>query len=358
MKLLQLHQRSFMLLLVLTTLGFAAVLWAFASALFWSVVLAILFAPLHRRILARMPGHANAAALSTLGLCLLVAIFPLVLIGASMVSEAAAVYARVNSGHLDFGTYVRQVMDALPPWLQQGLEQMQLGSFAQWQTRLSQLALQASQLAATQAVGIGQDTLGFAVGFCVMLYLLFFLLRDGRDLAERVHAALPLQEAHKTELMAKFTTVIRATVKGNLAVAASQGALGGVIFAVLGIQAPVLWGVVMAVLSLLPAVGASLIWGPVAVYFFATGALWQGGLLAIWGVLVIGLVDNVLRPLLVGKDTRMPDYVVLMSTLGGMSLFGLGGFVLGPTIAALFMAVWSMFICLQQADARRSEADA
>jgi predicted PurR-regulated permease PerM len=105
----------------------------------------------------------------------------------------------------------------------------------------------------------------------------------------------------------------------------------------------VLWGVVMAFLSLLPAVGASLIWGPVAIYFFATGAIWQGVVLTAFGVFVIGLVDNVLRPVLVGKDTRMPDYVVLISTIGGMSLFGLNGFVIGPLVAALFMAAWDIF---------------
>jgi predicted PurR-regulated permease PerM len=99
----------------------------------------------------------------------------------------------------------------------------------------------------------------------------------------------------------------------------------------------------MAFLSLLPAVGASLIWGPVSIYFFATGSVVQGFVLAAYGVLVIGLVDNVLRPILVGKDTKMPDYIVLISTLGGMSIFGLTGFVIGPAIAALFIACWDIY---------------
>ncbi|MEG2632401.1 MAG: AI-2E family transporter, partial [Comamonas sp.] len=155
--------------------------------------------------------------------------------------------------------------------------------------------------------------------------------------------AMPLEPAHKAALASKFTTVVRATIKGNLAVALAQGALGGLIFWLLGIQGPVLWAVVMAFLSLLPAVGAGLIWGPVALYFFATGDIVKGSILAAYGVLVIGLVDNVLRPVLVGKDTKMPDYVVLISTLGGMALFGLTGFVIGPLIAALFIAVWDLF---------------
>jgi predicted PurR-regulated permease PerM len=125
-------------------------------------------------------------------------------------------------------------------------------------------------------------------------------------------------------------------------VAIVQGALGGLMFWFLGIQAPVLWGVVMAFLSLVPALGTGLVWAPVAVYFLVTGAVWQGIVLIAYGVLVIGLVDNVLRPVLVGKDTKMPDYVVLITTLGGMAVFGLNGFVIGPLIAAMFIASWDI----------------
>jgi len=137
--------------------------------------------------------------------------------------------------------------------------------------------------------------------------------------------------------------VIRATVKGNLLVAAIQGALGGVAFWFLGVSAALLWAVLMAFLSLLPAVGAGLVWVPVAIYLFMTGVVWQSLALVAWGVLVIGLVDNVLRPLLVGKDTGMPDYVVMITTLGGMAVFGINGFVVGPAIAAMFFAVWHIY---------------
>jgi predicted PurR-regulated permease PerM len=125
-------------------------------------------------------------------------------------------------------------------------------------------------------------------------------------------------------------------------VALVQGALGGLIFWILGIHAPVLWGVVMAFLALVPAVGAGLIWAPTAIYLIATGDTWQGVTLIAFGVLVIGLVDNILRPILVGKSTRMPDYLVLISTLGGIAAFGISGFVTGPLIAALFVAIWDI----------------
>jgi predicted PurR-regulated permease PerM len=148
--------------------------------------------------------------------------------------------------------------------------------------------------------------------------------------------------------------VIRATVKGNVLVAAAQGALGGLAFWVLGVHAPMLWAVVMAFLSLLPAVGAALIWGPVAVYLLATGQIGQGFGLIAFGVFVIGLIDNVLRPILVGKDTRMPDYVVLISTVGGLALIGINGFVIGPLIAAMFMSAWQIL----SEERGRAEAEA
>ena len=125
--------------------------------------------------------------------------------------------------------------------------------------------------------------------------------------------------------------------------AATQGALGGLIFWFLGIQGALLWGVLMAFLSLLPAIGAALVWAPVAIYFLVTGAIWQGVVLTLFCVLVIGLVDNILRPQLVGKDTKMPDYIILISTLGGITVFGLNGFVIGPLCAALFIACWDLF---------------
>jgi predicted PurR-regulated permease PerM len=338
-----LQNKAFLLLLIAVTIAFGAILWEFHGAVFWGIILAILFAPLHRKLLQRMPTRQNLAALCTLALCLVVVILPMSAITISLLQEATAIYERLRSGQLNFGMYVQQVIAALPGWAVSLLDRFNLTTLSELQERFSSVAVQASQVVATQALNIGQNTLQFVVSFGIMLYLLFFLLRDGTYLAHRIGRATPLEDSHKRQLVSKFTTVIRATVKGNIVVAASQGALGGMIFWFLGIQGPVLWGVLMAFLSLLPAVGAGLIWLPVAIYFLATGAIWQGVVLIAFGVLVIGLVDNILRPILVGKDTKMPDYVVLISTLGGMSLFGLTGFVIGPVIAALFIATWDLF---------------
>jgi predicted PurR-regulated permease PerM len=156
----------------------------------------------------------------------------------------------------------------------------------------------------------------------------------------------------KRELLDKFRAVVRAAVKGSLLIAGIQGLLGGIALWFLDVSGALLWAVVMAFLSLLPMVGAGLVWLPVAAYFFITGAWWQGFALVTYGVLVIGLADNLLRPVLVGKDAGMPDYVVMITTLGGMAVFGINGFIIGPTIAAMFIAVWHLAITAPMPAAR------
>lgn len=339
----RLENKSFVLLLALVSVAFVAVLLPFYGAVFWGTVLAIIFQPVQRRIEVRLHHRRGWAAAITLIIIVLIVILPMSLLAGALVQEGTNIYNQMSEGDLNYGRYLVQVRDALPTFARDILVRFGLDDLAGVQARISEFAMSGSQFLATKAFSIGQNTFQFLISFAIMLYLLFFLLRDGREVAAAVRRAIPLGEIYKQHLLVKFTTVIKATVKGNIAVAAIQGALGGFIFWVLGLQGALLWGVLMAVLSLLPAVGASLIWGPVAIYFLATGAVWQAIVLTAFGAIVIGLADNVLRPILVGKDTKLPDYVILISTLGGLALFGLNGFVIGPLIAALFMAAWSLY---------------
>ncbi|HIZ50848.1 MAG TPA: AI-2E family transporter [Candidatus Pseudomonas excrementavium] len=337
------ENKSFILLLALVSVAFIWLLLPFYGAVFWGTILALIFQPMQRRFEARLNQRRGLAALITLLIILLMVILPVSLLAGALVQEGAAIYQRIDTGTLNFGDYLQQVINALPDFAQDLLARFGMTDISSVQERISQLAMSGSQYLATKAFSIGQNTFQFLISFAIMLYLLFFLLRDGRQVASRIRRAIPLGEGYKQHLLSKFTTVIKATVKGNIAVAVVQGALGGFIFWALGLQGALLWGVIMAVLSLLPAVGAGLIWGPVAIYFLATGAIWQAAVLTAFGAVVIGLADNVLRPILVGKDTKLPDYVVLISTLGGLALFGLNGFVIGPLIAALFIAAWSLY---------------
>lgn len=336
------QQKTFLLLLFFVTLAFGWVLWPFFSVIFWATVLAILFSPLYRKLLNITQQRENLAAFATLLFCLIMVILPFTLIAASLIQQAVGIYQNIRSGELSFATYFQQVLDALPAWIVNLLHRAELTNLSGLNDMLSSGALQGSQIIAAQAFTIGQNTFEFIIGFFIMLYLLFFLLRDGPILTSKLNQAIPLSTEHKWHLFNKFIMVVRATVKGNLAVAAIQGTLGGIVFAFLDIQGALLWGSIMAFLSLLPA-GAGVIWGPIAIYSLLTGDIWQGITLILFGIFVIGLIDNLLRPILVGSDTQLPDYVVFISTLGGMALFGLNGFIIGPVIAALFIAAWDLF---------------
>ncbi|HZM87530.1 MAG TPA: AI-2E family transporter [Blastocatellia bacterium] len=337
-----LEDKTFLLLVVIVSLAFAWILIPYYGAVFWATVLAIVFAPAYRRLARSMRQKRTLAALATVTMILMIVILPLTLIAALLVQEGFSVYERVQSGELNIIRYFQQLFGALPAWVTDLLDRFGLTNLGLMQERLSASLIKGSQFLAARALNIGQNTFDLIVNLFIVLYLLFFLLRDGDDLSNRIRDAIPLHAEQQRALFNKFTTVIRATVKGNVVVAVVQGTLGG-LFWFLGVHAPVLWAVLMALLSLLPAVGAGLVWLPVAVYFLVTGATWQGVVLIAYGALVIGLVDNILRPILVGKDTKMPDYVVLISTLGGLAIFGLNGFVIGPVIAAMFMAAWDIF---------------
>ena len=351
-----LQSKTLLLLLVLVTVAFGWILMPFFGAIFWGTVLAIMFTPFHRWVQRKIPKRPVLAALTTLGICLVLVILPMRLIAINLTQEGTTLYQKLQSGEIDVRASMQQVFDALPQWLHNIMARFGLDSIATLQARLSDAAVQGSKLIATNVLNISLNAFDFLVSFFVMLYLLFFLLMDGAALAARIQRAMPLSTGHKRQLFDKFATVIRATVKGNFLVAAAQGAMGGLAFWGLGVQAPMLWAVVMAFLSLLPAVGAALIWGPVALYFLVTGAVWKAVILTAFGVLVIGMIDNVLRPVLVGKDIKMPDYLVLISTIGGMAIFGLNGFVIGPVVAALFIALWDLFYT-QQHDAELLHTD-
>lgn len=337
------HNLSFVVAVVLVTAAFIWLILPFYGAVLWAVVLAILFDPLHRALGRRLGDWPNLAAGLSVLVCICIAVLPASMILAALAQEASNLYNRINTQQLDIGTLLGQVRAALPDFVPSALSWLNLGDLAEIQSRLASFLMQASQAVASRAVTIGQGTAQFFVSLGVMLYLLFFLFRDGERLVAVIRNASPLSDRHTEKLMDKFSSVMKATVKGNVIIAIIQGTIGGTAFWMLGIDAALLWGVLMAVLSLLPAVGAALIWVPAALYLLAAGAYLKGALLFAVGILLISTIDNLLRPPLVGKGIQLPDYVVLISTLGGLSVIGMNGFVIGPLIAALFVAVWSLF---------------
>ena len=336
------HHWTFVVLAVAISLAFAWILAPFFEAILWAIILAVLFAPLQRRLRTALGDRHSLAALINLFVIVLMVILPVTVIATSFLRELRAAYAMFQAGELEISAYLERMQGILPGWVTGQLDEWGLTDFASVRERVAGWLSKAAQFIAARSLVIGENTLAFIINSFLMLYLLFFLLRDGGKVALRMRDAIPLDAELQGMLARKFAEVIRATVKGNVVVAMVQGALGGAIFWILGIHAALLWGVVMTFLSLIPAVGAGLVWAPAALYLLATGEVGQGVVLIAFGVLVIGLVDNVLRPILVGKSTRMPDYLVLISTLGGIAAFGISGFVTGPLIAALFVAVWDV----------------
>lgn len=344
----ELEFKSLLVLVFLATALFALILWPFFGAVCWAVFIAIVFWPLHQRFLRGSHNKRNMAALASLTVVLLIVILPMSMLVASITQEASVFVEKMRSGEIQFSSYFQSALNALPEWARGMLHRFGVGDLSLLQQKVMGILGNSGQALTTRVVGIGQVTLDFIVAFFVMLYVLFFLFRDGESLSQSIARAIPLDPQHTRRLLTQFATVVRATVKGNIVVALIQGALGAIAFAVLGLPGAVLWGAMMALLSLLPAVGAAMVWGPVAIYFLVTGEIVKGLGLVAWGTLVIGLVDNFLRPILVGKDTRMPDYLVLVATLGGIVVFGLNGFVIGPVIAAVFLVSWEMLASARQ----------
>jgi predicted PurR-regulated permease PerM len=334
-------QRAFFFaLLFAVTLAFLWLIRAFLQPIFWAVALGIVVFPLHEWLERKLAPRASLAALASVLLVILIVVLPLTGIAAAVTSEAAALYQRLSTSGVQLTGLVAEAQEHVPQVVA-ALERLGVDP-ARLEAQISSAAVTASRVIASRALSIGQDAIRIAIFFVLMLYLLFFFLRDGRRLLDGLVRALPLGDHREQHLLERFAEVSRATIKGTVVVGAVQGAIGGIAFAILGIGAPVLWGVIMALLSILPAVGPSLVWLPAAIILFVNGQIASGVVLVAVGVLVIGLVDNVLRPILVGRDTRMPDYLILLSTLGGLAGFGLAGIIIGPIIAAFFLSVWHM----------------
>jgi len=342
MSLASMSRLFFLLLVGGVTYWFFDLIKPFLMAVFWATVLAIVFEPLSQWISTKIKGRESLAASITTVLITLVVVLPLYLVVLAVVNEASNLLAKVNSGELDPNMLVTWFEARIPA--AKTLANDYGVDFDQVRENVSGAITAGGQWIGNQAVILGQNFLGIAVEFFLMLYLLWFFLRDGQKIKEVTIRALPLGDREERMLFSRFATVSRATLKGTLIVAIIQGTLGGLLFWACGIASPLFWGVMMTMLSLLPIGGSALVWAPAAIIFAVQGDYGRAVTLVVFGALAIGLVDNLLRPILVGRDTQMPDYLVLVTTLGGIATFGLAGFIIGPVVAALFLSVWELMM--------------
>jgi len=328
-------------LLIMVSAAFLGLLSGFFQPIFWAAIVGIIFLPVQQFLERQLGGRATIAAILAVILIFVTVLLPAMLIASAVVSEAAVIYGMIQRGEIDPGILLRW-LEELSPQLIERAESIGI-DVEKLPEKLSAAAIKGTQFIGQLALTAGQNVARFLVLFFLMLYLLFFVLRDGEQMLEAIIRALPLGDERERALFAKFAEVSRATIKGTLVIGLIQGFLGGIMFSILGITGAVFWGVVMVIVSILPIVGASIVWIPVAIFLLINGAWIKALVLVIFGAVVIGLLDNILRPLLVGRDTKMPDYIILLSTLGGLSVFGISGFVIGPIIASLFLSVWVMF---------------
>ncbi|QQN75393.1 AI-2E family transporter [Croceicoccus sp. YJ47] len=333
---------GFIVFLALITLAMVWVSWPFVSAVLWAMLAAIMFQPLYRRILVNLGGKENRAAILTLLVITFAIVVPAIAIGTIVVEQATAIYFSLLENPVDISDYYVILHDSLPIRIRAMIDQSGYGDFAAIQEQVLDFLRQSAGIIASQAVSIGGSAFSFALTFAVGLYVTYFLLRDGRHMVPIIRDSLPMDAAIARRLMDSFTTIVRATIKGSVVVGLVQGALGAVTFWIVGVPSALLFGLLMALFSLLPALGPAIVWVPVAIWLLATGAIWQGLVVIASGVLVIGLADNVLRPILVGRDTGIPDWLVLVSTLGGIATMGLSGIVVGPLLAGLFLSGWAI----------------
>ncbi|MEC9376313.1 MAG: AI-2E family transporter [Pseudomonadota bacterium] len=338
---MNLQNTSFMFLLLAATLAFFGLLLDFFQPIFWAASLAVIFQPVYVRSLSFTGQRNSLASLLTMLCIVITVILPAWFVASSFINEALVFYKKISSGEVNLGIVFDWADNSLPMVIN-FLESVGL-SEEDMKANLSSAAIIGSQFIASFAIQAGQNAVSFTVLFFIMLYLLYFFLRDGENLLEKIIEALPFGDSRERVLLTKFAEVSRATLKGTLLIGLVQGALGGIIFWLLGIESPFFWGVLMAILSIIPVVGASLIWVPAALILLINGAIFKAIVMILFGALAIGLIDNLLRPILVGRDTRLPDYLVLLSTLGGLSIFGASGIVIGPLIAVIFLSLWSIF---------------
>jgi predicted PurR-regulated permease PerM len=307
----------------------------FAHVLLWALVLAIVFAPVHRRIDTALGRPGLSAAVSTV-LVILTIVGPVSFLTVAVVAELRSVALSIDTTQ-SWMSPDAPVIGPLIGWISQyvdlDLEQMQSPDFVR--TRLEAW----SGMLANSTLGLVGGVASTALQMVLVVFTLYYLFRDGTAIRRGVTSVIPIGTVQARDIMARTMEVVGASVYGVITIAAIQGALGSGIFWAIGLPSPLLWGVVMFVLSMIPMAGAFLVWVPAALYLAVTGAWMQAAILTAWGILVIGTVDNLLRPRLVGRRTRMHELLVFFGVLGGIDAFGVIGVILGPVVIAITLAL-------------------
>jgi len=352
------YQRTWLFAMAVgISLLFLSVIRVFLVTMLLAAIAAALATPMYRWLrdvsaLRRLRHPGSAAAAVTVLLVLLLILIPLVgLLGivvdqAVNISQKAAPWIEARATRPDaFDELVRRVpaLERVAPYKEQVMQ------------KIAEAASAVGAFLARNLANVTKGAIAFLLHLFVMLYAMFFFLRDGGRLLDRVMAVVPLPPADEQRILGKFVSVSRATIKGTLVIGIVQGVLGGLAIGLAGIDGPVFWGMMIVVLSIIPGLGPAIVWIPATLYLVLGGRVATAVIFVLWFALVVGTIDNFLRPRLVGQDTQMPDLLILLSTLGGITVFGPVGIIVGPIVAAIFVTVWEIVETLV---AERSRAEA
>lgn len=332
--------------------AFLLILVCFISALFLTMIksflMAILLAgifsglsrPLYSKLVSLMKGKKNVASGLTIFIIVIIVLLPLSMFVGVFTSQAIKVGQAATpwvQEHLSSTVLLSEWLEKLPFY---GNIEPYRNTFFQ---KAGELVGTASQFFVSGLQDVALGTVSFIFTTTILLYTMFFFLIDGQKLLKKILFYMPLTDEDESRLLNKFISVSRATIKGTAIIGVIQGSAAGIAFAVVGIPSSVFWGTVMTVLSIIPGIGTAFVWFPASLWLVAQG-MWVKAIgLAVFCGLLVGGVDNLLRPRMVGKDTEMHDLMILFSTLGGLAMFGIIGFIIGPIIAALFVTVWDIY---------------
>lgn len=329
----------FLALLAIVTVIFIMIIKTFAFPIFWAAIIAGIFYPLYRLINKKL-NVPNLSTAITMMVVLLIIVIPLILISTLVIKESFDLYSSLST---DKGQLHENIKHAIE-WVKTNPYTARFAFNENfWTDKFAELTQGVTSFLLNSAKQFTQNSIVFLVMFFISFYTLFFFIRDGEKLLKKIMHLCPLGDDYEKNLYNKFTSTARATIKGSLIVGLIQGALGGGMFALAGIDGAIIWGILMVLVASIPAIGAYFIWLPAAIIQLIIGNIWTGVGMLLFGTLVIGTIDNFIRPYLVGKDSQMHPLLVLLSTLGGIAVFGISGFIIGPIIASLMLAFWEMY---------------
>lgn len=327
----------FFAMIILLTLATLFLFRPFFYPIFWAAIIAVMFYPLYVRLNNKIKQPMLTSFLMLL-FVLAALILPLSILSLLIINQSIDLYSLVVARDLaaDFASITAWLdHPALAPYVAQ--------INTEWPTYVTSATRYTTNYLVGAAKTITSGSASFIFMFFVMMYTLFYFFKDGKKMLNRLMFLTPLGDKYEELLYKRFTSVARATLKGTFIVGSLQGAAAGIMFWAIGIKGSLIWGVIMAVLSIIPAIGSVLVWFPAALILLALGYVWQGVTILVVGTVIISNIDNLLKPILIGKDVAMHPILVLFSTLGGIIIFGISGFIIGPIVVALYLSVMSIY---------------